>query len=513
MNTDNNIATLRTAATNLTTTLYGLGATSTEPDPVKVGIVPFAGSVNVGPSFRTDAGATWLDKTGAATYALDSIDGTATTYNAFTLFDGISGQSWGGCVEMRPMPNDVNDVAADTTVPATMFTPMFAPDEPDNATCTTGTCSNIGSSSANRRYNGAVAGTQYFNNYLPDAGTPATCPTNYPTISAVNTGSDLLTSSGHGLASGNQLYFEVSGGSLPGGLIANTTYYVISSGLTANDFKVSTTSGGSAVNITSAGSGTRRAVKVMNWTCQSGAANCGGTGNGKSETSAFTGLNVSGATMCKYGTSGTQSTPTLPVMVDPVQLGNGGPNFMCSTTQIRPLTTNQATVTTAITNMIALGSTNIQEGLMWGWRALSPTAPFTEGRAYTTTNNQKIIVLMTDGANTYFPYADTSNLVLKSWYGAWGFIEKNHLGTTSTDTATIVGEMNERTALACTNAKAAGIRIYTVAFNLEAEAATIDMLEDCATDPSMAFTATGQSELLAAFTAIGDNISLLRISQ
>ena len=40
---------------------------------------------------------------------------------------------------------------------------------------------------------------------------------------------------------------------------------------------------------------------------------------------------------------------------------------------------------------------------MWGWRVLSPTAPFTEGRAYTANDNKKILVLMTDGENTYYP--------------------------------------------------------------------------------------------------------------
>ncbi len=52
------IATLKTAAGELATTLWGLGATSTQPDPVKIAVVPFGAAVNVGPNV------TWIDKLG-----------------------------------------------------------------------------------------------------------------------------------------------------------------------------------------------------------------------------------------------------------------------------------------------------------------------------------------------------------------------------------------------------------------------------------------------------------------
>ena len=117
---------------------------------------------------------------------------------------------------------------------------------------------------------------------------------------------------------------------------------------------------------------------------------------------------------------------------------------------------------------------------------------------------------MTDGENTYYP--QTNSTLLKSWYGAWGFIADNHLGTTSTSSSTIVDNMNARTALACANAKAAKIKIYTVAFTVT-DPDTLQMLTDCASDPSMAFQSSSTSDLLAAFSAIGDNITLLRVAQ
>ena len=64
-----------------------------------------------------------------------------------------------------------------------------------------------------------------------------------------------LTATAHGLAANDTVLFEVDdAGTMPGGLTADTTYYVISSGLTANVFKVATTLGGSAIDITSDGS-------------------------------------------------------------------------------------------------------------------------------------------------------------------------------------------------------------------------------------------------------------------
>ena len=138
--------------------------------------------------------------------------------------------------------------------------------------------------------------------------------------------------------------------------------------------------------------------------------------------------------------------------------------------------------TTAISNMKALGATSIMSGLGWGLRVLSPTEPFTEGRSYTDEDNTKIVVLMTDGENTYYP----NSTFVKSWYGAYGYIWKGHLGTTSTSTSTIVAKENARTAAACVNIKAAGIKVYTLAFNVT-DSTTLNMLKTCASDPAMAF--------------------------
>jgi hypothetical protein len=47
-----------------------------------------------------------------------------------------------------------------------------------------------------------------------------------------------------------------STGTLPAPLVPGQTYYVISAGLTTNAFEIAATPGGSAINTTTAGSGT-----------------------------------------------------------------------------------------------------------------------------------------------------------------------------------------------------------------------------------------------------------------
>lgn len=79
------------------------------------------------------------------------------------------------------------------------------------------------------------------------------------TVSAIDTGTDELTSNSHGMADGTLVKVTAST-TIPAGLSASNYYYVISSA--TNTFKLSATSGGTAVDITSAGSGTITVYKV-----------------------------------------------------------------------------------------------------------------------------------------------------------------------------------------------------------------------------------------------------------
>jgi hypothetical protein len=87
--------------------------------------------------------------------------------------------------------------------------------------------------------------------HAPAAGKPIAPDEPHPFTA--DAGTDLLTSVAHGLVADDPVSLE-SDGTLPGGLSAGPLY-VLASGLTADAFKVSATVGGSATNVTDAGTG------------------------------------------------------------------------------------------------------------------------------------------------------------------------------------------------------------------------------------------------------------------
>jgi hypothetical protein len=66
-----------------------------------------------------------------------------------------------------------------------------------------------------------------------------------------NTGTDLITATNHGLAANDAVV--LSGGTAPSPLVLGTTYYARD--IAGNDFKLSATPGGAAIDLTTAGSG------------------------------------------------------------------------------------------------------------------------------------------------------------------------------------------------------------------------------------------------------------------
>lgn len=75
-----------------------------------------------------------------------------------------------------------------------------------------------------------------------------------PPITGTADTADLITSYGHGLQTDQRvLVLAYPGAVIPTGLSENVAYFVLASGLTADAFKLSTTSGGAAVDITAGG--------------------------------------------------------------------------------------------------------------------------------------------------------------------------------------------------------------------------------------------------------------------
>jgi Flp pilus assembly protein TadG len=216
-----------------------------------------------------------------------------------------------------------------------------------------------------------------------------------------------------------------------------------------------------------------------------------------------------------------------------------GPNRGCPT-PIVPLTTNRNTVVNAIRSMVHWngGGTNQAEGLGWAWRVISPTPPFTEGRAYNDPNDpvRKVIVLFTDGDNTSL---DNNNASLRSDYAGLGYRSLfstwqsaqvpsgssppftwgpgiapawQRAGITNT-ASTAANYINARQRLLCDAIKSQGIEIYAIGFDITAGGTAEDLLQDCATqDGAHYYSADNQQELLAAFDAIGTGIGQLRLT-
>ena len=184
-----------------------------------------------------------------------------------------------------------------------------------------------------------------------------------------------------------------------------------------------------------------------------------------------------------------------------------GPNQNCPPRPITALSNSKNTVTNAIDALEPDGSTVIPAGLLWGWRVLSPEAPFTEGKAYDEKERVKAIVLLTDGQNDIDAPRNNHN---RSYYNAFGFAASGHLGSTNGYYAE--SELNSKTATVCNNIKAKGILIYTIGFRIN-DSTTQNLLKNCASKPDMYYNSPSNSQLAEIFSDIAQGLSELRIAQ
>jgi hypothetical protein len=204
-----------------------------------------------------------------------------------------------------------------------------------------------------------------------------------------------------------------------------------------------------------------------------------------------------------------------------------GPNFSCTSRALTRLTSDKNLLLSEISQMQPDGNTDIHEGAIWGWRTLAPSgrSVFGDGAAYDKSFNHKILIVMTDGMNTWssFPYDPT----LKSYYSAYGFY-KNPDGTGPSGrfpaNTTVSNDPQARAAIdgltleACKNVAAApnNVVVYTIGFSVATDPIDqqgIDMLKTCAGDPSRAFVANDAKGIVDAFQKIADSIAGLKLTQ
>ncbi len=117
---------LKSAASALVDILF---QKDTESRYIKIGLVPFANTVNIGSGFR---GSAIMDETVPTSLNSEQIlNDIGNGYSSlFQAFDKL-GKAWGGCVRSRLGGNDLSDVAPSKATANTLFTPYFAPDEMD----------------------------------------------------------------------------------------------------------------------------------------------------------------------------------------------------------------------------------------------------------------------------------------------------------------------------------------------------------------------------------------------
>ncbi|VAV89658.1 hypothetical protein MNBD_ALPHA06-851 [hydrothermal vent metagenome] len=168
------------------------------------------------------------------------------------------------------------------------------------------------------------------------------------------------------------------------------------------------------------------------------------------------------------------------------------PEVQCPTQAITTLTNDRDVLHDTIDQMEASNWTYIPEGLAWGWRVLSKKKPVQDGVGYNDEDWTKILVLMTDGANTV----------------EWDWPSNNPQATVNRPST----QGDAAVDTLCTRIKNKGIFIYTIAFKIN-NSNTVDMMEDCATEPGMFFDAENNAQLVTAFAKISSDITNLRLSR
>ena len=164
----------------------------------------------------------------------------------------------------------------------------------------------------------------------------------------------------------------------------------------------------------------------------------------------------------------------------PVHSSDGCWAYAPKSLKVAPLTEDFDALRTQLDNMQPYAWTHIALGAEFGYHLLSPNAPFTEGAPYSDDDTSKFLVILTDGRQTEPAFGPSSRTVSQ-------------------------GEDNLEAI--CSNAKASGITVMTIAFDLQDEDTT-NRLRDCASDPAQNFMiAEDSSDIAAAFADIREQIT------
>ena len=194
--------------------------------------------------------------------------------------------------------------------------------------------------------------------------------------------------------------------------------------------------------------------------------------------------------------------------------------------------------------------------MAWGWRVVSGGAPFTEGRADTEKGNDKVVIVLTDGANTYYTptsvtaqtysgtywnYGGNDLAGNKAIYSSYGYTSTAYnsgdtrlfqstssaVSKTDYSNANYTKALNEQFATLCANVKTNNLIVMTVSLDLDAtnttQKAQMDALKACSSDsrfrkdtsdpskPAKLYWNSTGGNLSTTFKEIADELSNLRI--
>ncbi len=160
----------------------------------------------------------------------------------------------------------------------------------------------------------------------------------------------------------------------------------------------------------------------------------------------------------------------------PEHLNKGCAPYAANSLSIRPISDDHAGVISQLEDMKPYAWTHIALGFSFGWQLISPNVPFGDVAEYNDDETMKVIVLLTDGRQTEPAFGPGSSRNVAN------------------------GESNLEKL--CQNAKAKGVTVVTVAFDLQHQA-TEDRLRNCSSDQEKYFfIADDGAELSASFEEI-----------
>lgn len=204
------------------------------------------------------------------------------------------------------------------------------------------------------------------------------------------------------------------------------------------------------------------------------------------------------ASLAKYQDSGNLALANL----DTTPTDTSGPNKSCST-PILPLTSTRADIDAAIDDLDPYGGggTQVWQGVMWGFRAVSPEEPFPEGVPYSDTTVDKYLIVMSDGDNL-ISTTGWSNHNGTHYTGANYQLSNLDSGTT---------DLDQKMLDACQAAKNKGIEVVTIGFRVSSSAA--NYLRQCASSDALYYNVSQNDELKTTFQVIAKTIARLRMTQ